>query len=113
RLHTNGCGDFTLMSTTSWFAVRGYPEFQMFSFHIDGLLCQVAHFAGARERVLGDPMRIYHIEHSVGSGWTPEGHEALLARLRSDGVPRLDFEQYRALPIRTSESRRPIIFNDD
>ena len=34
-LHTNGCGDFTMMSRADWFALRGYPEWQVFSWNID------------------------------------------------------------------------------
>ena len=35
-LHTNACGDFTLMAREHWFQLRGYPEFEMYSFRLDG-----------------------------------------------------------------------------
>ena len=35
-------------------------------------------------------MRIYHIEHATGSGWTPEGQRALFGRLQSNGIPWLE-----------------------
>jgi hypothetical protein len=60
--------------------------------HIDSLFCWVAHHAGFREEILEDPLRIYHIEHSIGSGWTPEGEQQLMERTRSSGVRWLDFE---------------------
>ena len=113
RLHTNGCGDFTLLSKSLWFSIRAHPELHLFSFNMDGLLCQIAHFGGAREKVLRNPMRIYHIEHSIGSGWTPEGHEALVNRIEKAGIPQLDFQQYRELSIRMRKERRPIMFNED
>lgn len=113
RLHTNGCGDFTLMSKSHWFAIRAHPEFHMFSFNLDSLLCQIAYFGGAREKVLRNPMQIYHIEHSIGSGWTPEGQAALINRIEAAGIPQLDYQQYRTLAIRMRKERRPIQFNDE
>jgi len=112
-LHTNACGDFTLMAREHWLDVWGYAEFNMYSFRLDGLLCYAAHYAGARETVLSDPMRIYHIEHSAGSGWTPGfGGELLEKRLNEAGVPQLSGEQYAAWVTQMARQRRPIIFNE-
>jgi len=80
-LHTNGCGDFTLLSRDDWFALRGYPEFPIWPMHLDSLLCYAAHHAGIKEVVLREPMRIFHIEHRSGAGWTPEGEKERLARI--------------------------------
>ena len=77
HLHTNGCGDFTLMSLEDWLDLRGYPEFDMYSMHLDSVLCYSAHNCGIVEEVLEAPMRIYHIEHSAGSGWTPEDRPSI------------------------------------
>ncbi len=111
-LHTNACGDFTLMAREHWLTVRGYPEFQMYSFWLDGLLCYAAHYAGAREKVLEDPMRIYHIEHSLGSGWTPgSGGKLLEKRLVGAGIPQLSARQYAAWVMQMSREHQPIIFN--
>lgn len=41
----------------------GYPEFPTRAMKLDGLLCYAAHYAGAKERVLRDPMRRYHLKH--------------------------------------------------
>lgn len=112
-LHTNACGDFTLMAREHWLDVWGYAEFNMYSFRLDGLLCYAGHYAGARETVLSDPMRIYHIEHSAGSGWTPgSGGELLEKRLNEVGVPQLSPEQYTAWVTEMARQRRPIIFNE-
>lgn len=111
-LHTNACGDFTLMAREHWLAVRAYPEFNMYSFRLDGLLCYAAHYAGARETILRDPMRIYHIEHAPGSGWTPGlGGELLEKRLTEVGVPQLTREQYSAWVNQMCTQRQPIVFN--
>ena len=69
-LHTNACGDFTLLSREAWFALRGYPEFPLWPTHIDALLCYAAYHAGMPEVLLGDPLRIFHIQHQ--NVWTPE-----------------------------------------
>src|SRR5487761_324836 len=45
-LHTNGCGDFTMMSRADWFALRGYPEWQVFSWNIDSVIVYQAHYNG-------------------------------------------------------------------
>ncbi|MDF1664085.1 MAG: hypothetical protein P1V97_20115, partial [Planctomycetota bacterium] len=34
-LHTNACGDFTMLSKEKWLAILGYPELEMYSMHID------------------------------------------------------------------------------
>jgi hypothetical protein len=86
-LHLNACGDFTLMAREHWIALRGYAELDQFSMHLDSLLCYAAHHAGYREEMLRDPMRTYHIEHGVGSGWTPEGQQEMYARIARKGIP--------------------------
>lgn len=113
RLHTNGCGDFTLMSREDWFALRGYAEFQTFSFHLDSLLCFAAHHAGVRERYLPDPMRIYHIEHGIGSGWTPEGQHELNQRLRTAGIAQLDPAALDAWWVQMRREGKTMIFNPE
>jgi len=94
RLHTNACGDFTLMSRDDWFALRGYPEWPMFSWHLDSVLLHQAYGNGMPVVELPDPMRIYHIEHGVGSGWTPDGEAQLFARIEKAGVPYLGYEDF-------------------
>jgi hypothetical protein len=111
RLHTNACGDFTLLAAERWAALRGHPELEMFSMHLDSLFCYMAHHSGVRERVLRDPMRIYHIEHGIGSGFTPEGAQALYTRIDSAGIPRLEHEQLLDLAIKMRRQGRPIMFS--
>ena len=112
-LHLNGCGDFTLMSREKWHELRGYPELQIFSFNLDSVLCHAAHHAGARETVLPEPMRIYHIEHATGSGWTPEGEEALFKSLAARGIPWLDHDGLLDWAADMNRYQAPMIFNGD
>ena len=68
HLFTNGAGDFTLMSRDMYFRLHGIPEEREFhSMHFDGILCFMAHAAGAQEVELGAPMRIYHVDHGAPS----------------------------------------------
>jgi hypothetical protein len=110
-LHTNGCGDFTLLSRERWFDLRGYPELEIFSFHIDSLFCYSAHHGGAEETVLAQPMRIYHIEHGIGTGWTPEGQTALFQRVAEKGIPILGNDAVMALATQMRQLAAPMIFN--
>jgi hypothetical protein len=113
RLHTNACGDFTLLSDKQWFALRGYPELEIFSMHLDSMFCYMAHHSGVREKVLRDPMRIYHIEHGVGSGFTPEGAQALYSRIDSSGIPRLEDKEIIDMAVKMRRQGRPIMFNSE
>jgi len=107
RLHTNGCGDFTLMAREHWNALRGYPELEIFSFNLDSVLLHMAYQHGLREKVLRDPMRIYHIEHS--SGWTPEGERRMTERLQAMRIPMLDFSQFQLWAAQMQRDKRPMI----
>ncbi len=111
RLHTNACGDFTLMSREHWHTLRGYPELEMYSFNLDSVLCQMAYQIGVREKMLKNPMRIYHVEHS--SGWTPEGDAQMRERLKTRGIPMLEFAEYRSWAIQMHKQKRPINPNNE
>ena len=111
RLHMNGCGDFTLMASEHWKALRGYPELEVFSFNLDSLLCQMAYQNGLREKVLPDPMRIYHIEHSYG--WTPEGERKMVERLRRMRIPMLDFAEFQLWATQMQRDKRPVVLADE
>jgi hypothetical protein len=95
KLHTSGCGDFTLTSREVWSAMRGYPEWPIFSWHIDGVVLYQAFAAGVDMVNLPPPMVALHLEHSEGSGWTPEGARRLFDRLEAGHIPFLSTQQYR------------------
>lgn len=113
RLHTNACGDFQLMSREDWFRLRGYAELEMFSMHLDSLLCYTAYHAGIREIVLSKPCQVFHIDHSAG--WSPqtERDQSLWKRLDKVGIPTLSREQFMGLARRMSREHQPVIFNDE
>jgi len=111
HLHTNGCGDFTLLARERWLDLRGYPELDAFSMNIDSMLCWAAHHGGAREEVLPDPVRIFHIEHATGSGWTPEGERNLYHRILAKGLPWIEFDDVLAWAAAMNRFDAPMIFN--
>lgn len=112
-LHTNGCGDFTLMAREHWFDLRGYAEMDLFSMNLDSLFCFAAHYGGAREEMLSDPMRIYHIEHGSGSGWTPEGQAKLFERIAAKGLTYIENGEILAMAAQMRRLGAPMIFNHE
>ena len=110
-LHSNACGDFTLMAREHWHDLRGYPELDLFSMHLDSLLCAAAHHGGAREEILPEPMRIFHIEHAIGSGWTPEGQAQLYERLARKRIQTVSYEEVAWLVTQMRYLRAPVVFN--
>jgi hypothetical protein len=99
------------MAREHWFDLRGYPEFDLFSMNLDSILCVAAHYGGAREEMLPEPMRIYHIEHGTGSGWTPEGQAQLFERIRARGLSFVDNEEVLAWAAQMSRLQSPMVFN--
>lgn len=92
-LHTNGCGDYTLMSREDWFAMRGYPEWHVFSWAIDSVFIYQAHYNGHEVLSLPADHTHYHIEHDYGSGWTPDGASTLWTRLDQRCIPYLKYDE--------------------
>lgn len=93
-LFTFACGDFTLTTKDVWESMRGYPEWPMYSFHLDSLALVLAHRAGIEMVNLAPPQVAHHLEHGAGSGWTPEGARRLFGRLETAGVPYLTGNDY-------------------
>lgn len=112
-LHTNACGDFTLLAREHWFALRGYAEFPIWPMHIDALFCYAAHHAGIRETILPAPMRAFHIQHSCGAGWTPEGEAARHARIQAKGVPQVSYSDWMRWVDEMRRFNAPVIFTLD
>jgi hypothetical protein len=110
-LHMNSCGDFTMVAREHWHDLRGYPEWTMYSLHIDSMFIWAAVCSGLGEIVLKGKARAYHIDHD--SGWSPEGAEALSKRLAVLGVPVITGLPYRAYIGAMRHGDVPVIFNDD
>ncbi len=94
NLFTWGCGDFTLTTREVWEGMHGYPEWPMYSFHLDSLALVLAYRAGVEMVTLAPPRVAHHLEHGSGSGWTPEGARKLFGRLDVAGVPYLSGADY-------------------
>ncbi|MFH1135484.1 MAG: tetratricopeptide repeat protein [Pseudomonadota bacterium] len=103
EVHANACGDFTLLSREKWAELKGYPELELWSIYIDGLLVHMAHAAGLRQVVLLDPMRVYHAEHK--KGWAVE-------QPTTQEIPRLDYNRdYLPWVQKMMEEKRPLTPN--
>jgi hypothetical protein len=115
ELFTNACGDFTLLSAEDWSALRGYPEWAMYSWHLDSILLYQSNRIGLKEIYLGKSAPIYHIEHEPGSGFTPESSGQLFERLQLRGIPYLDWtkdvEPLIAEMDRNKAAGKPIQYN--
>ena len=111
HLHTNACGDFTLLSREGWEAIRGYPEFVSYSFNIDSMGVIAAHYSGYEEVSLLPPCVCFHIEHGLGSGWTPEGEKTLFDRLRQAGILSPEWPVLTPLVDEMREQQRSLEFN--
>ena len=113
RLHTHACGDFTLLAREDWLRVRGYPEWPMYSWHIDSVFMCLAAASGVRQVALPLQYRIYHIEHDAGSGWMPEAEEQLFARLRARNIPYLTLEELKEWGRRCARHGSPCFVNQE
>lgn len=112
-LHTNACGDFTMLSREDWVELRGYPEWNIFSWHLDSILLHQARQHKIIEKDLARRICIYHIEHEVGSGYSAEGAKALFNRLDSRGIPYLSDQDLRNLVSEMKKSPKKVVYNPD
>jgi hypothetical protein len=103
-LHTNGCGDFTMLSRHGWGRLRGYPEWHLFSWAIDSVLIYQAHYNGLRIEELPADAVHYHIEHDHGSGWSPEGAASLWERIGRVAIPYLDMDDFKRLVLEMQDN---------
>lgn len=91
----NACGDFTAMSREDWFRIRGYAEWNIFSWHLDTLLVYQALGCGVRTRRLAPGAPVYHIDHA--GGYTPQQAAELFARLKARAIPFITDDELRRL----------------
>jgi len=115
-LHTNACGDFTLLARADWFALRGYPEWHIFSWHVDSVFLYQANRSGIMEKYVGRGARIFHIEHETGSGFTPNGAQKLFARISAHGLPYITDDEFVKLVAEMDERKHagePVIYNTE
>ena len=113
RLHTNACGDFTLMAHQNWLDLRGYWEFAGFPFNVDGILCHAACFLGLNEKTLPSSSCVYHIEHGKGSGFTGYVSGKKWTELDTGGIPWITPEAYTEIVHEIISGKRPPVMNND
>lgn len=123
RIHTNASGDFTLLSANAWTQLKAYPEFTLFAMHIDSLFCYMAHHAGFKEKVLQNPLIIYHIDHaarsdgserflnSVTKNQVYENENEFIEVIKSSDIIKLTSQQMYQWALKMRQTRKPCIFN--
>jgi hypothetical protein len=97
KLNVNACGDFTLLSRHDWCRFRGYPELVVHSMHLDTVFMHQMHANGLQFVDIEPPAVAFHMEHSEGSGWTPEGHTQYFAAVDQRRMPRIAAADLRAM----------------
>jgi hypothetical protein len=112
-LHLFACGDFQMMAREHWFNMRGYAELDQYSMHLDSLLSYTAHHMGVHETMLVPPMRVFHIEHDVGTGWTPEGDKKLTERLAKKSIQTIVYPDLALMVTQMRRLHTPLMFNLD
>ena len=113
KMHTFACGDFTLVARDDWFRLRGYAEWPMYSWHIDSVFMHAARAVGIRQVALGPEYRIYHVEQTAGSGWSPQASDKLFARLDAAGIPYLSDEKLKDLALEFLVDKSLTVLNDE
>src|SRR5579862_6987865 len=111
--HTNACGDFTLLSAEDWEKLKGYPEWHYFSWHLDSILLFQAKNHGIQEVDLPRQFPIFHIDHEIGSGFTPEGQTQLFERLRINGIPYLSNADLSKITKELKTRDRGVVYNQE
>jgi hypothetical protein len=108
--HTNACGDFTLCSKEVWLKLGGYAEWDLQSWHLDSLFIYQGKNSGYKTEIIKGP--IYHIEHSAGSGFTPEYQEILFNRFRENKISFLSNEDLANL-VQNQKKTKSTVYNDN
>ena len=99
-IHTNACGDFTLLSKAGWMGLTGYLEYELWSPYIDSVLLYMAYGSGLRQEIL--PWPIYHPRHA--RSWVVE---------RSSDLPMLGEDDVRGMKAACTPNNIPFIRNKD
>jgi len=110
-LHTNACGDFTLLTAEKWGSLRGYPEWALFSWHIDSILLHQAKQHGIREVDLRRKYAVYHIDHE--HGYSADQPNTLFDRLDVRGIPYLTDADLRSVVAKLKKSTEKVVYNEE
>lgn len=110
-LHTNACGDFQLISKAKFYSLKGYPELDLFSFHLDSIFEFMCYHAKIKEYVL--PIPVYHIVHDLS--WTDDDkvNKNTMDFFRKKKIKVLTSEDLKSYATVMSALNYPLILNDD
>jgi len=97
------------MAKEDWDILQGYPELEVFSWHLDSLILYMAHYADIQQSLL--PYPVYHIEHA--GGWTPEQASKLWRWVKSKDIPYLTNEDLAEAEQKMRYSDKPIKYNKE
>ena len=103
-LFTNACGDFTLLDKNSWLKINGYLEWPIYSLHIDSFLLFQAYYNELNFKNLASVVT-FHIDHSIGSGFSLKGEKILLDKLAQRSIPVLSFDEYKKTVINIKNNK--------
>ncbi len=98
------------MAREHWLALRGYPELELYSLHIDSLLLYMSHYAGL-PGACSSPIRIYRLEHSTGFSLDAEGRMPLFDWLAAAGIPWLTNRRFADYVVEMATTGRPLDLN--
>ncbi|MFC1900899.1 hypothetical protein ACFLYN_04830 [Chloroflexota bacterium] len=142
-LQREGPGDFILLPKERWDLIRGYPEIDVVGANCGDLVVYMTYLSGAKDVVLREPMRVYHMDHDTPretAGKIIKFVEAVYVKynlgkrlgrisniigsvfykvfpkkniLEEKGVIFLSTEQYRKMVTEMIQGKRSYVYNDE
>jgi hypothetical protein len=82
--------------------------------HLDTIFLHQMHANRLQFADAEPPAVAYHMEHAVGSGWTPEGHKKHYAAVEKRGMPHITPTTLRAMKrsLTAARNREIVLYND-
>lgn len=71
HVHSWACGDFTLLHKDDWWDARGYPEFEIWSIHVDSLFLLFINRILLLPEVFWDDLGVFHPGHPMSWALQP------------------------------------------
>lgn len=105
----DACGDYTLMAKQDWEKIKGYPELDMYSIHIDSMGLWAANAIGMKQFILDYKAPVYHIYHE--NGW--ESDDAVKTIKFLENKPCLDYSIVQKAGLQIVSEGKTWDFNND
>jgi len=139
-LKREGPGDFILLPRERWNLIHGYPEIDIVGANTGDLVVHMAYLSGARDVILREPMRVYHMDHETERErrskiirfmeatyerlHLPKPMANILRyplyrlsppknKLDEMGVTSLSYREYRNIVVDMIKGKRSYVFNDE